>query len=91
VTTVARALGRTFKFKGGFFVDEKAGAKDAVLVVKPYSEAWFAALALRPDLKEALALGERVKVSVAAGRVLVVDDAGADQIDAAKLKRFLGK
>ncbi len=91
ITTVARALGRTFRFVDGFFVDEKAGAKDSAITIKPYSDAWFAVVRLRPDLKEALSLGERVKVSVAAGKTLVVDDSGAATVDEAKLKAFVGK
>ncbi len=90
-TTEARALGRSFKFNGGFFVDAACGAKDATLVVKAYSDAWFAVLKLRPELKEALAIGEQVKVSVGSGKTLVVDNGGADKVDEAKLKAFLGK
>ncbi len=90
VTTIVRALGRTFTFAAGFFVDEKSGAKDQTLVIKPYSDAFFMALKLRPDLKEALALSERVKVSVGPGRTLVVDDAAPAIVDDAKLKAFLG-
>ena len=91
VTTVVRALGRTFTFAAGFFVDEKSAAKDQTLSIKPYSDAWFLALKLRPDLKAALALAEQVKVSVGAGKTLVVDDSAAAVVDEAKLKAFLGK
>jgi len=90
-TTMTRALGRTFKFEGGFFVDEKCGAKDQTLVIMPWSDAFFAALKLRPDLKEALALSEQVKVSTAAGKTLVVDAKGAATVDEAKLKAFLAR
>ncbi|MDP2345214.1 MAG: VIT and VWA domain-containing protein [Deltaproteobacteria bacterium] len=91
VTTVVRAMGRTFTFVAGFFVDEKSAAKDQTLSIKPYSDAFFLALKLRPDLKEALALSERVKVSVGAGKTLVVDDSAPASVDEAKLKAFLGK
>ena len=90
ITTVVRAMGRTFTFVGGYFVDETSSTKDQTLAVKPYSDAFFAVLKLRPDLKEALALSERVKVRVGPGKTLVVDDSAAAAVDDAKLKAFLG-
>lgn len=90
-TTVARALGRAFTYKDGFFVDEKSGAKDQTFAVRAYSDAWFAILAARPDLKEALAIGEQVKVSVGNGKTLVVDAAAPEKADAAKAKAFVAK
>ena len=90
LTTVARALGRTFKFVAGFFVDEKSSERDQILSIKPFSDSYFLVLKLRPDLKAALALSEQVKVSVAAGKTLVVDDA-AGAVDAGKLKAFIGR
>ena len=45
--------------------------------MQAYSDAWFAVLAAVPQLKEALALGESVKVLVAPGKVLVVTAATA--------------
>jgi Ca-activated chloride channel family protein len=91
LTSTMRALGRTFTFADGFFVDEKSSAKDQVLEVKAFSDAFFAALRLRPDLKEALMLAEQVKVSVGKGRTLVVSTKGAEKIDDAKLQGFLKK
>jgi Ca-activated chloride channel family protein len=91
VTTEARVLGRSFRFVDGFFVDERGTAKDETLTVKPFSPAYFAVLARRPDLKAALALGERVKVSVGRGRTLVVDAGGLERVDDARLEQFLKK
>jgi Ca-activated chloride channel family protein len=92
VTTEARALGRTFRFVGGFFVDQTAQAKDETFVVAAFSDAYFAVLRLRPDLKAALALGERVKVRVSNGKTLVIDNAaGATGGDDARLKAFLAR
>ncbi|MBM4283441.1 MAG: VWA domain-containing protein, partial [Deltaproteobacteria bacterium] len=91
VTTEARALGRRFLFADGFFVDATASAVDETLVVAAWSDAWFAVLRLRPELKAALALGERVKARVGKGRTLVVDvGSGVTRADDAKLKVFLG-
>jgi Ca-activated chloride channel family protein len=91
VTTQARALGRTFRVDGGFFVDETCASADETLVVAAWSDAYFAVLKLRPELKAALAIGERVKVRVARGRTLVVDTTGITSADDATLARFLAK
>ena len=90
-TTVQTALGRQFTFKDGFFVDAASKAADKTLAVQPYSEAWFAVLKHRPELKAALALGEAVKVNVGAGRTLVVGAAGKTTVDDATLKAFLAR
>ena len=90
-TTVQTALGRLFTFKDGFFVDSKSTAKDKTLAIAPYSEAWFAVLKHRPELKAALALGEQVKVNVGAGRTLVVSATGKAVVDDATLKVFLAR
>ena len=90
-TKVARALGRSFRFEQGFFADEKADPKDQVLQVKTYTEAYFRALARRPDLKEALSLAERVRVQVAPGRTLVVSPEGPEEVEEAALERFLSR
>ena len=90
-TTVQTALGRQFTFKDGFFVDAASKAADKTLAVQPYSEAWFAVLKHRPELKAALALGEQVKVSVGGGRTLVVGAAGRATVDDATLKAFLAR
>jgi Ca-activated chloride channel family protein len=90
VTTEVRALGRTFRFRGGFFVDATSQDKDDTIVVAAYSDAYFAVLRLRPELKAAFALGERVKVRVGNGRTLVIDvAAGVTRGDDARLKAFV--
>lgn len=89
-TTTQQALGRTFTFKDGFFVDANSKAGDQTLVVQAYSEAWFAVLRARPELKAALALGEQVRVSVGSGRTLVVTTAKASA-DEAAVKAFLAR
>lgn len=91
VTTVQRAMGRVFTFKGGAFVDNGVTGKEKTLSVQAYSDAWFQVLKLRPDLKEALALGEAVKVVVGAGKVLVVDGSAPAKVAEADLKAFLAR
>jgi Ca-activated chloride channel family protein len=90
-TSVARALGRKFTFQAGYFVDERSKAKDKTLEVKAFSDAFFDVLRERPDLKEALMLGEAVKISVAKGRTLVITPDGAEKVKASQLKAFLKK
>ncbi len=90
-TTVQSALGRAFTFASGFYVDEKCKPADKSLEVRAFSDAYFQVLKLRPDLKSALALGEQVKVSVGAGRTLVVSTAGPEKVDAGALATFLKK
>jgi Ca-activated chloride channel family protein len=91
VTTVQQAMGRAFTFKDGAFVDSAVTGKEKTLAVQPYSDAWFKVLALRPDLKEALALGEAVKVLVAPGKVLIVVGTAPATVAEGELKAFLAK
>jgi Ca-activated chloride channel family protein len=88
VTTVQTAMGRSFTYKGGAFVDSAVTGTEKTLTIEAYSDAWFAALKLMPALKEAFALGESVQVVVAPGKVIVVA-AKAAAVDDAALKAFL--
>lgn len=90
-TTVQSALGRAFTFVNGFYVDEKCKPADKTLEVRAFSDAYFQVLKLRPELKSALALGEQVKVSVGAGRTLVVSTTGPEKVDQAALAAFVKK
>jgi Ca-activated chloride channel family protein len=88
-TSVVRALGRTFRYEAGFYVDEKAAAKDDTLSIEAYSDAFFLVLKLRPELKPALMIGERVKLNVGAGRTLIITPDGKKSVDEGTLSRFL--
>jgi Ca-activated chloride channel homolog len=90
-TTSINALGRVFTFKDGFFVDPKSKPSDATFTIRAFSDAYFLALKLRPDLKPALAAAEQLRVSVGAGKTLIVSSTGPDKIDDAKLKSFLDR
>lgn len=81
---VRAAGGRTYIFRGAGWVDTQiAEAAPKTLTVKYLSEAYFALVKARPELKAALALGDRVTVVVAKGKaVAVVPDAGEEKADA---------
>ncbi len=86
---VRAASGRTFLFRQGGWIDSEAVAgTPKQLKVKYLSAAYFALLKARPDLKAALALGERVVVVVGKEKsVIIAPDAGEAGEDA--LKAFL--
>lgn len=92
-TSERRALGRAFKLdsKEGRLVDERSKSSDTTLRIQAYSDAYFMVLRLRPDLKDALTLGESVAISVGNGRTLIIDPKGEEKIDEKKLQDFLKK
>lgn len=67
------AGGRTYIFRAGGWIDSEAlTGTPKTLKVKYLSEAYFGLLRLKPDLKAALALGNRVVVLVASGKSIVI-------------------
>ena len=84
--TVRTAAGRTFVLRDGVWVDGRSSEGQRRVMVKPYSEAYFALLARIPALKEPFALGERVLVS---GRAVAIElaPAGVERLDEAALAR----
>ncbi|MFZ5469513.1 MAG: VIT domain-containing protein [Myxococcota bacterium] len=67
------AGGRTYVFRSGGWIDSEALENPGQqLKVKYLSEAYFALLKARPELKAALALGDRVVVVVGKGKSIVV-------------------
>lgn len=67
------AGGRTYVYRGGGWLDSEAVAGTAkTLKVKYLSEAYFALLKARPELKAGLALGDRVVVLVGSGKSVVI-------------------
>ncbi len=74
------ASGRTFVWRKGAWVDSEAvGNAGKQLEVKYLSPAYFALLKARPDLKAALALGDRVVVVVGSGRTIAVTPDGGEE------------
>ncbi|MEZ4411051.1 MAG: hypothetical protein R3A52_31910 [Polyangiales bacterium] len=83
------ASGRSFTLQGGVWREqgnEAAGAR--VLRVPFMSRAWFAVVRQRPALREALSLGERVRLRLDERRVIEVTSGGADLTDA-EVEAFL--
>lgn len=77
------ASGRTFLLRGGRWVDAGADAAPKQLAVRAFSDAWFALLKARPELKAALALSNRLVLVVAPGkRVVIEPDAGETKAQA---------
>ncbi|MCA2976914.1 MAG: VWA domain-containing protein [Myxococcaceae bacterium] len=78
------ASGRTLLFRLGGWIDAEAvSGTPKQLKVKYLSEAYFAVLRARPELKAALALGSRVVVVVGKDKSLVISpDEGEQKVDA---------
>jgi Ca-activated chloride channel family protein len=84
---VRSASGRTFVYRSGGWIDSEAIAgTPKQLKVKYLSDAYFALLKAKPELKAALALGDRVMVVVAPGKAVVIDptegETAADKVTA---------
>ncbi len=82
---VRSAGGRTFALRDGVWTDMGAAATDARLVrVQPFAELYFALMREIPELREILALGERVLVH---GRRVTVEllPEGAARLGAAEV------
>jgi len=76
---VRTASGRTFIFRGGGWIDSEALSGTAKqLKVKYLSDAYFALLKARPDLKAALALSDRLVIVVGKDKSVVIDPAGGE-------------
>lgn len=73
---VRAVAGRTFVYRSGGWVDTEAlGGTARELKVKYLSEAYFALVRARPELKAAFALSDRLVVVVAKGKRVIVDPA----------------
>ncbi len=81
---VRQASGRTFIFRSGGWVDAEAlTVPGKQLKVKYLSDAYFALLKARPDLKAALALSDRLVISLGHDRsIAIVPEAGETKADA---------
>lgn len=84
-TRVRRTATRQFTLVDGEWVDVRTPAERArQLRIRPFSKAYFAAMEQVPELREAFALGERVRVHGRAMTVVLAAD-GVEQLDAAAL------
>ncbi len=70
---IRTASGRTFVYRSGGWIDSEAvEGTPKQLKVKYLSDAYFALLKARPDLKAALALGNRLVIVVAKDKSIVI-------------------
>ncbi len=83
------AAGRTYIFRSGGWIDSEAlSGTPKTLKVKYLSEGYFALLREKPELKAALALGNRVVVVIAPGKSIVIaPNEGEEKAD--KVEAFL--
>ena len=81
---VRRASGRTFIYRNGGWIDSEAMSGTAkTLKVKYLSDAYFAVLKARPELKAAMALSDRLVIVVGKDKSLIIEpDAGETKADA---------
>lgn len=86
-STVRVIGGRTFSLTSGRWVDERYREGGRTLSVRSMSEAYFALLAARPELRAAFALGDRVVVTLDDTRTIIVTPDAAD-VSADEARRF---
>ena len=71
---VRSASGRTFVYRNGGWIDTEAQSGTAKsLKVKYLSDAYFALLKARPDLKAALALSDRLVIVVGKDKSVIIE------------------
>ena len=76
-----KASGRMFELEKGVWTDKTIEKRKRVVKVKFLSEAYFKVLELRPDLKEALSLGEAIEVRLDKETILRIEaDKGQDSL-----------
>ena len=86
---VRSASGRTFIYENGGWIDTEARSGiTRQLKVKYLSDAYFALLAARPDLKAALALSDRLVIVVSKGKSVIIEPT-AGETKAEVLTAFL--
>ncbi len=83
--------GRAFHETDGAWVDSRFQRNMRVLRVRYGSQAYFALLRERPELRSVLALGQRVTVSLDARRAVSIEPDGPAGVSESELRRFLGR
>ena len=87
-SSVRVVLGRTFSLVSGRWIDERFHEGGRVLRVRSMSEAYFAILVARPELRPAFALGSAVLVTLEGDRTIEVSDSAPD-VSADEARRFV--
>jgi len=65
-----RAGTHTFVMRDGVWTDTQYRSPGTVLRVKPFSDAYFKAIELQPELRDAFSVGDRV---IVAGRNMAIE------------------
>jgi hypothetical protein len=68
--SVRRAGNVTFALRDGVWTDVRYKGSGTVIRVKPFSDAYFKAIELQPELREAFSVGDRV---IVAGRNISIE------------------
>jgi Ca-activated chloride channel family protein len=81
---------RTFNLVNGYWT--QTGVTDTMkgLKIKYLSDAYFNVVKALPDLKDVLALGEKIKLIIN-GKVLIIDEEGIEEMTVEKIKEFYKK
>ena len=87
-SSVRVVFGRTFTLTSGRWVDERFHEGGRMLRVRSMSEAYFAILAARPELRAAFALGSAVVVTIEGNRAIEVA-ADAPDVSSDEARRFV--
>jgi Ca-activated chloride channel family protein len=86
--TVRSAGGRIFRAEGDAWTDVSHSDSLRVIAIAPYSAAWFAVAEAMPELREPMALGERVTIAGRRNSVRIVPG-GASSISPTALARLV--
>jgi len=79
---------KTFYFLSGWWVDEAAKEDAERIEIKYASEAYFALLDKKAELKDYFKLGERLIIQID-GKVLVISDEGKEDLSEEEIKEIL--
>ena len=82
--------GRTFNYVDSYWTDTKFKVMMKGLKIKYLSNAYFNLLKAMPQLKDTLALGEKIRL-VINGKSLIIDTEGLEEMDVDKIKEYYKK
>lgn len=81
--------GRAFHLVSGMWIDARYRREMRTLRVRTASPAYFALLRARPALRRALALGERVTVTIDDRRAILIEPSAPADVTEAQVRAFL--
>jgi Ca-activated chloride channel family protein len=89
VLETRRVAGRVFMNISGVWIDQSYDDEAEIVRVEYLSDAYFQLLDREPDLKDILALGERVVWRTPSGKTLVIDGEGKEKFTDEELDHLL--